>query len=43
MNSTVKKYAIGFAVFMLYYLIAENLRNKSKVVNKLANIGNGPA
>jgi hypothetical protein len=34
-----KKYLLGFAVFMAYYLIAENIKNKVAAVGKLTNFG----
>ena len=35
----IKKYAIGFAVFMIYYLVARNIENKLSAVKNLANFG----
>jgi len=37
------KYVIGFAIFMAYYLLAENIKNKVSVVGKLTNVGAKPA
>jgi hypothetical protein len=34
-----KKYLMGFLVFLAYYLVAENLKNKVSIVNKLSNFG----
>lgn len=38
-TSTMKKYLIGFAIFFVYYLVAENLKNKMAVIQKLTNVG----
>jgi hypothetical protein len=35
----MKKYLIGFLIFLAYYLVAENLKNKVALVNKLTNVG----
>lgn len=35
----MKKYLIGFAMFLLYYLVAENLKNKVAAIAKLTNLG----
>ena len=39
MKGLVIKYAIGFGIFMLYYLVARNLENKIATVKKLTNVG----
>ena len=36
---TMKKYIIGFALFLAYYLVAENLKNKIDLIQKLTNVG----
>lgn len=35
----MKKYLIGFGLFLVYYLVAENLKNKIALVQKLTNVG----
>ena len=37
MNSMVKKYALGLLVFLAYYLVAENIKNKVSAFGKLTN------
>lgn len=38
-KTSVKKYLIGFGIFLAYYLIAENLKNKIPTISKLTNVG----
>jgi len=35
----MKKYLIGFAIFLAYYLVARNLENKISIVRSLSNFG----
>lgn len=35
----MKKYLIGFAIFLAYYLVAENLKNKVALIARLTNVG----
>lgn len=33
----IKKYLIGFAIFLAYYIVARNLENKVPAIAKLTN------
>lgn len=35
----MKKYVIGFLVFLAYYLVAENLKNRVSIIKSLSNFG----
>lgn len=35
----MKKYLLGFAIFLVYYLVARNLENKIAAIAKLTNVG----
>lgn len=35
----IKKYLIGFGIFLAYYLVARNIENKISLVRNLTNIG----
>lgn len=35
----MKKYIVGFAIFLAYYLVARNLENKVAAIGKLTNVG----
>ena len=39
MKNTIIKYAMGFGVFLAYYLIARNLENRIALVQRAANVG----
>jgi hypothetical protein len=38
MKGKATKYLIGFAIFLVYYLVARNLENKISVIQKAANV-----
>jgi hypothetical protein len=35
----MKRYLVGFAVFLAYYIVARNLENKVALIQKLTNVG----
>ncbi len=35
----MKRYLVGFLVFLAYYLVARNLENKIAAIQKLTNVG----
>lgn len=37
--NTAKKFAIGFGIFMLYFIVARIIENKVSLVRKLTNLG----
>jgi len=36
----IKKYVVGFAIFLAYYLVARNIENKVQAIKNLTNVGN---